>query len=679
MVNRQASESSLDKQILKIFEDQEEKFSFPLTTQKQARDFVRLLNHQGFNYELLSEEIGEKSEVFRGWRLGSGPDAIGRRILMRINKPIQEAMCCDFETEEEMNLCSDLVEESKAGSRMAGKHMEGKTTIIKEASKLSSRIADKPEDKPIKTGQDTYTEMHKDSYQGIALRIDGENENMKSGVEVEIASRDLEKSLEKSSPILIINKGRDIYKAKDTGQFVDHLEIMKLSPSESSTFEEHNNRKHLDKMEVLQKQSKTLETTSIAMNTELYARGLSSERKQNQDEKYESSNKNNKGNCLKKSIGTGKDIVDSKTGDDSDYERNRSEVEHKLHIENLETLKDSELNDQVRRLLLADHDTALHSDNGHRSNVVSDKNDEIRDKNLNQYQITNSDCHENKSLMTDSTSFALSPAPKHVSSEMAINSSQNSALHSDKSNKITEDENSRKQFYASSKITRQESNAQNGSILGENLKSDIIVNTESCQSRDQTTAAIADQTQEAPILNRSSPDSSTKESGSLNAAPSSFESLPQTIPVTTETISHVATSDTTKDENINENYNSDLDLENTDHSTEERTLIQKLRLLKSSEKKNGPGYLFVFSDTPAATGTGKHRIKIGVSRFPDKKFKQALLFNPDIRMVTTVAVENRKTALYIAQDQLKSMSLRGQHGWYWGSLDVVMATIARII
>lgn len=666
MVNRQASESSLDKQILQIFEDQEEKFSFPLTTQKQARDFVRLLNHQGFNYELLSEEIGEKSEVFRGWRLGSGPDAIGRRILMRINKPIQEAMCCDFETEEEMNLCSGLVEESKAGSRMAGKHKEGKTTIIKEAGKLSSRIADKP----IKTGQDTYTEMHKDSDLGKAFRTDGEHENMKSGVEVEIASRDLEKSLEKSLPILISSKGREILKAKNTGQFVDHLEIIKVSPPESSTFEEHN-RKHLDKMEVLQKQSKTLETTSI----ELYARGLSSERKQNQDEKYESSNKNDKGNCLKKSIGTGKDIVDSKTGDDSDYERNRSEVEHKLDIENLETLKDSEVNDQVRRLLLADHDT----DNGHRSNVVSDKYDEIRDKNLTRYQLTNSDCHENKSLITDSTSFAPSPAPKHASYEMAIESSQNSALHSDRSNKMKEVENSRKQFHASSHITQQESNAQNDSILGEKLKSNVIVNTESCRNLDQITAAIAEQTQEAPILDRSSPDSSIKESGSLNAAPSSFESLPQTIPVTTETISHVATSDTTKDESIHENYNSDLDLENTDHSTEERTLIEKLRLLKSGEKNNGPGYLFVFSDTPAATATGKHRIKIGVSRFPDKKFQQALLFNPDIRMVTTVAVEKRKTALYIAQDQLKSMSLRGKHGWYWGSLDVVMATIARII
>lgn len=104
MVNQETSESLLDKMILQIFEEQEDAFSFPLTTMKETRDFVRLLNRQGFTYEMISAEIDEKCEAFRNWRLGGGPDSIGRRTMVRINKPLQEAMLSDGEDEEEETL-----------------------------------------------------------------------------------------------------------------------------------------------------------------------------------------------------------------------------------------------------------------------------------------------------------------------------------------------------------------------------------------------------------------------------------------------------------------------------------------------------------------------------------------------------------------------------------------------
>ena len=83
---------TLDGVILQIFEEQADTLCFPLTTPKQARDFVRILNRKGFTYEMVAEEMGEKFTYFQNWRLGHDAPEINERVVRRLNRPLQAGL-----------------------------------------------------------------------------------------------------------------------------------------------------------------------------------------------------------------------------------------------------------------------------------------------------------------------------------------------------------------------------------------------------------------------------------------------------------------------------------------------------------------------------------------------------------------------------------------------------------
>jgi len=81
-----------DRLILQVFEEQEERcgsLRYPLSTQRQALDFVKLINRKGFPYVLMCQAIDEKQEKFRSWRLGNGNAYIGATMMKRINSTVQ--------------------------------------------------------------------------------------------------------------------------------------------------------------------------------------------------------------------------------------------------------------------------------------------------------------------------------------------------------------------------------------------------------------------------------------------------------------------------------------------------------------------------------------------------------------------------------------------------------------
>lgn len=90
--NEEIDPSAFDHVVLQVFEEQEERaglLTYPLSTQAQALDFIRLVNRKGFPYQLICEAIGEKPERFRSWRLGNGNAQVGLNMLRRINKTVQ--------------------------------------------------------------------------------------------------------------------------------------------------------------------------------------------------------------------------------------------------------------------------------------------------------------------------------------------------------------------------------------------------------------------------------------------------------------------------------------------------------------------------------------------------------------------------------------------------------------
>ena len=80
---------TIDEGILQVFEEQEDQFYFPVISQKTARSFVKALHAKGLSYEDLCKEIDEFEHNFSAWRKGLGRVGIGRRILQRINAPLQ--------------------------------------------------------------------------------------------------------------------------------------------------------------------------------------------------------------------------------------------------------------------------------------------------------------------------------------------------------------------------------------------------------------------------------------------------------------------------------------------------------------------------------------------------------------------------------------------------------------
>lgn len=84
--------SAFDRLILQVFEEQEDRsgvLTYPLTSQRQALEFIKLLNRKGFPFRHMCDAIGEKPETFRSWRLGNGNTQVGLTMMKRINKTVQ--------------------------------------------------------------------------------------------------------------------------------------------------------------------------------------------------------------------------------------------------------------------------------------------------------------------------------------------------------------------------------------------------------------------------------------------------------------------------------------------------------------------------------------------------------------------------------------------------------------
>lgn len=83
---------AFDRMVLQVFEEQEDKsgkLTYPLTSQRQALDFIKLINRKGFPYQHICEALGEKPQTFRSWRLGNGNASVGTAMMRRINKTVQ--------------------------------------------------------------------------------------------------------------------------------------------------------------------------------------------------------------------------------------------------------------------------------------------------------------------------------------------------------------------------------------------------------------------------------------------------------------------------------------------------------------------------------------------------------------------------------------------------------------
>ena len=96
---------------------------------------------------------------------------------------------------------------------------------------------------------------------------------------------------------------------------------------------------------------------------------------------------------------------------------------------------------------------------------------------------------------------------------------------------------------------------------------------------------------------------------------------------------------------IDEDYSSDLDEDNGNQSPVLAELIKRVHAVQKTTRQNQKNqlvYLYILTDVPESKDYG--RVKLSTSRYPQKRLKQAQMFNPDIRMYKAVPVSDAMAA-----------------------------------
>jgi len=134
-------------------------------------------------------------------------------------------------------------------------------------------------------------------------------------------------------------------------------------------------------------------------------------------------------------------------------------------------------------------------------------------------------------------------------------------------------------------------------------------------------------------------------------------------------------------DDVDENYDSDLDQDDCDHQDDSDIGCSDGRGRHKRGKRwarqyddDGPGYVYVFTDTPADCLT-HCRCKISASRRPDARLRQAQLFNVDMRLVTAVRVSSRLAAATLLRQTLVDCAIPLTSDWFSVSLDVVVNSV----
>ena len=122
------------------------------------------------------------------------------------------------------------------------------------------------------------------------------------------------------------------------------------------------------------------------------------------------------------------------------------------------------------------------------------------------------------------------------------------------------------------------------------------------------------------------------------------------------------------DDDVGENYDSD---DEHDVSGGRWSRVRRGGRLFHDD---GPGYVYVFTDTPT-DGATRCRVKISASRRPAARLRQAQLFNLDMRLVTAVKVSHRLEAACLLRERLVDSAIVDTLDWFQTALDVVINSV----
>ncbi|ESO06915.1 hypothetical protein HELRODRAFT_191242 [Helobdella robusta] len=140
----------IDNMIIKTFSDNQGIY-YPIVCQREAKNFVKLMIKNGISNLTMSEEIGEPEVTFTSWKNGLNKSSVGRKVIKRINKPLEKYLWTDSELNElenELKIEIEKIKRTKAKKTRIqlkielGRSPTSKTPIEKSAlreRRLSSK------------------------------------------------------------------------------------------------------------------------------------------------------------------------------------------------------------------------------------------------------------------------------------------------------------------------------------------------------------------------------------------------------------------------------------------------------------------------------------------------------------------------------------------------------------
>ncbi len=665
MVCQQASD--IDHFILDVFEEHEEQFIFPLRSQNQARAFTKALHGKGVPYELLCDEIKELHQNFNAWRKGLGRTGIGSRVLTRINKPLEDVLDSDSDDESGQQKSGSAVNaecEGKIGLEIAadaqrmtqhaptdnceerGDDVSVTSASLATQDTLSKSVEDVPAvDSDIDTGSPEVTQngsgnvissesSSSPSSPASDTDIPGMQTISSKSKQAQIASSKLSKIRSKMAAMEqhINNVFERKFKKKTSSRKDDGNKVAQDSPTTSEPPQQNTSpQKDILSRESAMRainnndknfsRSSTVEEPSLDVLLREDGHGLA---RGDQDEKRRS---------VRERISQFNEL-------------------HSIRPEATPPLSRSSSMRSLRKSVSPNHAT---------DKVPGDIDDVEAFPRVSQY------------LELFQGSKSPSPA-KEIPSESQERGKKapkaNGRLHHHE--KSLKSDARRSGGDSSRDLSLQDAEDEFTLLISELENNNSLPATPGNTQKDMTPESDV-----WVSFRNSSTDSRNKEtSGATEGLDADSESSDDSSKFSTA--SEMDSQDEDDFENdAPENYDSDLDPECNAKSDHFSQLLTQMTIHKG-KLADGPGYIYIFPDSPEGSST--HRMLIGASRNPERRLKQAKVYNMDMWCKDTIFVKSRRTALQNVCQRLTTYRLyKNSDYWFQGDLDSVLQCITSAV
>ena len=736
MVQTADKERGLDDVILDVFEQagttrSGRHFYFPVTSQAEAREFVCELFTRRVHCSIVCDAVGEVEQNFTAWRTGMDRPSIGNRVIERINRPVQQVLLdandqddndddADDDDDDDVRF-SDIEDDDDVLTQFSssigpppssGKQLRKHTSRASSAKNERNQQVTEDLKSDVTTAQTTlittqnkaanvencsssvaktHAEVvheaaeHPETEAGLGCVDDDDNNNNNNIKRSDVAEASTEH----------VQTRRD--EGDINGENSDRVEI-ELSSDETDTAE----LERVEKTQVIENGDDEVRAgggweaedgwvSELSLNLATAdAQTCSSEHRQITVTSSPSSSASSSSSSSSSSLSsvlaaaaavteqvclasvqcvntTSTTTTSTITSDSSDS----LNVTHS-HLTTAD-IYTPEVSDHVTSQPETQTSTAAAIENTMKEEVVEVSVDQ-------QEEMLQSTVTGNSADMTSSTAQAEAAAIPEVTP--SLNLATNDVITPEVNHDVT---------------SQPETRTSSGDVVDWSVKPEVVVAmadqreiSQATTSEDSTgTGNSADVTSSTAELEATGVPEVT--SSAMTSSAETPSCVLRKTPVSKDDSEATATDD------VDENYDSDDDEEeetddddshqemNNSHSSSEAEVEGRKRGVGRGKRwgrqyeDDGPGYMYVFTDTPPAAVTDDRsssgrrcRVKISASRRPDARLRQAKLFNVDMRLVTAVNVSSRLAAACLLRQRLAHCAIPATVDWFILPVDVVI-------